>query len=359
MQPILMTLALVAAAGFFAWTANRRWAQLFSGASEPRFTLADAKSLAAALPELIARLTDVAVYALGQRKMPQGRYRLAGVAHMAIFGGFGVLGLNTILLWGRGYDEHFDLFGVFARGTLLGDGYSLAKELFAAAVVVGALVFVYYRVVAKSQRMTLGVEGLVILGIIISMMLSDFLYVGATLAREARIAGGSPAFHVWEPIGSVVAKLIYGLPNGWLRGLEHAGFWWHAGMVLFFGNLLPYSKHFHIITSLPNVFTRNQTPRGALPPERARPLVEGQSRSLHLHRVRPLQRQLPRLHHGQEALAEAPHARAPRSPQRRRGRAHRRRRRACEPGAHPRPRRRRRAALLAHHARRARGRLLP
>ncbi len=266
MQPILMTLALVAAAGFFAWTANRRWAQLFSGAPEPRFTLASATSVAAALPELVNRLVDVAVYALGQRRMPQGRYRAAGLAHIAIFGGFGVLTLNTILLWGRGYDEHFDLFGVFARGTFLGDGYSLLKELFAAAVVLGALVFVYLRVVARSQRMTLGVEGLVILGIIISMMLSDFLYVGAAIAREARIAGGSPAFHVWEPVGSIVAMALDTLPNAWLRGLEHAGFWWHSGMVLFFGNLLPYSKHFHIITSLPNVFTRNQTPRGALPP---------------------------------------------------------------------------------------------
>ena len=47
MQPILMTLALVAAAGFFAWTANRRWAQRFSGAPEPRFTLATATSVAA------------------------------------------------------------------------------------------------------------------------------------------------------------------------------------------------------------------------------------------------------------------------------------------------------------------------
>lgn len=257
MNPIAMTLALVAAAGFFAWTASRRWAQLFSGTSEPRFTLANG--------ELFERLKDVAIYAIGQRRMPQGRYALPGIAHVMVFFGFGVLSLNTVLLWGRGFDEHFDLFGLFARGTYLGDGYSLVKEVFGLAVIAGALVFVYLRVVARSQRMTLSAEGLIILGIIITMMLADFLYVGAMGAREARIAGVPPHFDLYEPVGSVVAIMIAGVSNAGLRCLEHTGFWWHSGMVLFFGNLLPYSKHFHIITALPNVFTRNRTPRGQLP----------------------------------------------------------------------------------------------
>ena len=261
MQPIVMTLALVAAAGFFAWTANRRWAQLFSGAAEPRFTLATAPTVG----ELFERVKDVVVYALGQKRMPQGRYRIAGLAHMAIFGGFSVLTLNTVVLWGRGFDPHFDLFGLVARGTLIGDGYSLVKELFAAAVLLGCAVFVYYRVIARNQRMTLGVEGLIILGIISTMMLADFLYVGAETAREARIAGVAPSFRLYEPISSLLAIALGKVSNGWLRGLEHSGFWWHSGMVLFFGNLLPYSKHFHIITSFPNAFTRNQTPRGQLP----------------------------------------------------------------------------------------------
>jgi Fe-S oxidoreductase len=36
--------------------------------------------------------------------------------------------------------------------------------------------------------------------------------------------------------------------------------------VLLFLNLLPHSKHFHIITAIPNVFTRDLTPRGRLQP---------------------------------------------------------------------------------------------
>ena len=46
--------------------------------------------------------------------------------------------------------------------------------------------------------------------------------------------------------------------------LQHAlgvlGFWLHLVIILTFGNFLPYGKHFHIITGLPNVYVR------ALPP---------------------------------------------------------------------------------------------
>src|SRR6185295_15696402 len=41
--------------------------------------------------------------------------------------------------------------------------------------------------------------------------------------------------------------------------------WWHSCWVLAFGNMLPFTKHFHIITAIPNVFTRNETPNGQLP----------------------------------------------------------------------------------------------
>jgi Fe-S oxidoreductase len=45
----------------------------------------------------------------------------------------------------------------------------------------------------------------------------------------------------------------------------HLGFWVHSTLVLVFANLLPHSKHFHIITAIPNVFTRDINPPGRLP----------------------------------------------------------------------------------------------
>ena len=256
MNPIAMTLLILGNALFFAWTANRRWAQLRLGHAEPSFHI---KGFA----DVAARVREVAVYALGQKKMPY--YRTPGVAHMMIFAGFGVLLLNTLVLWARGYDAQFDMFGLLR--TPVGHLYMAVKDVFAVLVVVGASVFVYYRVVRKEKRMTLSGEGLLILGIIIVMMLADMLYWGASLVRESGITGEAVRFHALEPAASVWALAIDALhpSDGTVRVLEHVGFWTHSTLVLVFGNILPYSKHFHIITSLPNVFTRSLEPVGKLP----------------------------------------------------------------------------------------------
>ena len=133
------------------------------------------------------------------------RYRLEGVAHIVIFAAFNVLLLNSVLLWGRGYDVRFDLWGLFTENTLRWRLYSAAKEVTAAFCVLGAGIFVYARTVRKLRRMTLGVEGLIILGIIITMMLADFLYVGA---RNALVhhPGSGVTWRWWEPVGSALSR---------------------------------------------------------------------------------------------------------------------------------------------------------
>jgi Fe-S oxidoreductase len=258
MNPIAMTVIFVVTLGAFAWSSVRRYRLLMVGAPDPRIHL-DGDSIA-------ERVKQVLVIALGQRKMPNNeRYRLAGVAHIFIFAGFQVLLLNTILLWGRAYDRSFDFFGLLAEDFIVGQAYSFAKEIVASLVVVGAGYFVYARIFQKPQRMTLGLEGLIILGIIITMMLSDFLYVGARHVLERRALGLEATFHLYEPVGSPLALALAGLSSSALTVLEHVGFWWHASWVLIFANLLPYSKHFHIITSLPNVFFQPLDPPGKLP----------------------------------------------------------------------------------------------
>ncbi len=258
MNPIAMTVIFVLTLGMFAWSAVRRYRLLMVGAPEPRVTL-DPDSL-------YQRFRQVLLIAGLQRKMPMNeRYRIAGLAHISIFAGFNILLLNTILLWGRAYDEHFDLFGILAEDGIFGQLYFFAKEVIALATVIGSFVFVYYRLGPKPPRMTFGFEGLLILGIIITMMLSDFLYVGARGVLEARVAGQEYGFRWFEPVGSPLGIALAGLSTSTLTVLEHAGFWWHASWVLIFLNLLPYSKHFHIITSAPNVFFQVLEPRGKLP----------------------------------------------------------------------------------------------
>ncbi len=258
MNPSAMTLLLLSSFAIFAWSFQRRWALLRTGTTEPRFSITP-------FPQLVARLRQTLIYGFGQRKMPY--YRTAGIAHLFIFSGFLVLLLRSVLLWGQGYDAGFDLWGILAKGTWLGDGYNVLKDVFAVLVILGAGVFVYYRTIAPQKRMSLSAEGLIILFIIITMMVADIVYDATRLLLEASKHEHPVQLYVLEPAGSIVALGLdqFHFSDTTLRVLHHVGFWWHASFVLFFLNLLPYSKHFHVITAIPNVFAASDLPRGMLP----------------------------------------------------------------------------------------------
>jgi Fe-S oxidoreductase len=281
MNPLLMSVFLVGLVGAFVMRARRRLALLRVG--KPTW-----ESRTDRVGERLAAVWDLA---FAQRKLRY--YWLAGVAHQLIFLGFGVLLLRTLVLWGRGFDPTFNLFVLGPEpvlGVPLGEIYGGIKDVFALLVLTGTSVFVYLRAVKREKRMTLSGEGLLILGIIATMMLADLLYDGATLVLASRFASEcqngaagaacesmatliaplgpphEPSFSIFEPGGSLVSVLVSGIPSGPLAWLAQAGFWTHSTLVLVFLNILPYSKHFHIITAIPNVFLEDLTPRGRLRP---------------------------------------------------------------------------------------------
>jgi Fe-S oxidoreductase len=281
MNPVLMALIIVSLSGAFAWSARRRWHLLRVG---------DA-TWESRTDRIGERLKAVWTFAFYQKKMRN--YLAAGLAHQLIFVGFMVLLLRTLILWGRGFDPRFNLFILGHEPVLglpLGDIYSSIKDVLAVLVIVGASVFVYFRAIKREKRMTLSGEGLLILGIIMTMMLADLLYDGCGIALRERFGNGvcdadaawcarvgtlvaplgaaqGAGYHPFpDPAGSLVAVLVSGLSVPVLVVLAHAGFWTHSTLVLVFLNILPYSKHFHIITAIPNVFLGDLTPRGRLRP---------------------------------------------------------------------------------------------
>jgi Fe-S oxidoreductase len=292
MNPTMMLTLLVSAWAAFAWSANRRWQLLKVGRSENR------------LDHIGKRLKVLYEYAIVQKKM--NYYPLAGIAHKLIFLGFVVLLLRSLMLWGRGFDPAFN-FGIFGESPVrlpllgevpLGYIYEFLKDVSASLVLFGVAVFLYYRLVRHEKRMSLHPEGLVILAIIATMMLADMVYDGASLALrqsfasfrcgaavgdmadvcdKARVvlahfpqpisAGEAAGYAIWpSPAGAFFGLLFSGMGPRELIFLAHTGFWTHSALVLVFLNLLPHSKHFHIITSLPNAFTADITPRGRLRP---------------------------------------------------------------------------------------------
>jgi Fe-S oxidoreductase len=291
MNPTAMLSILVAALCAFAWSANRRWQLMKVGRPTYR------------LDHLLERFVGTWRYAFKQEKMHY--YEPAGAAHKLIFIGFLVLLLRSLILWGRGFSPGYN-FWFFAPWQPLGPIYEFMKDASAILVLGGVGVFLYYRVINPQKRMTLHFEGILILMIIAAMMLADMTYDGAALqlvSHRAAFCGDSSgsggatweqchsiatilapyaatAPTTWEiypsPAGSFMSSMFAGWGPATLIFLAHAGFWTHSTLVLLFLNLLPHSKHFHIITAIPNVFTRDLTPRGRLAPmaESAEKLME-------------------------------------------------------------------------------------
>ncbi|RYG86706.1 (Fe-S)-binding protein, partial [bacterium] len=288
MNPVVMLALIVAAHAAFFWSAKRRWQLLNIGRSANRFDK---------IPE---RIAGVFRYAFWQEKMDY--YQPAGIAHKLIFAGFLVLLSRTLVLWGRGFSPSFNLF-VLQPWTPLGRVFEFAKDVAATGVLAGVSVFFYFRIVNPLKRMTMSAEAVLILGIISTMMLADMTYDGAALALHARQAylckAGSmvatagqcasiativsplgteihEGFNLGAPAGSFFAWMLHDRDPGTLIFLAYAGFWIHATLPLIFLNLLPHSKHFHVITGIPNVFFKDMEPAGRLRPmaENAEKLME-------------------------------------------------------------------------------------
>ena len=171
MGSVPMALLLTLSFGLFAYSIRRRWRLMMVGTSAGRFD------------QISLRVRLTWQYAIKQMRM--GRYPLAGMAHMMIFSGFGVLLLRSVILWGRGFDAEFS-FWLFGPEQMLGKVYGLAKDVFVLLVLTGTTVFFYYRVVKRSSRLTLNRDGIIVLVIITVMMVSDVLYDGAALEQRAR-----------------------------------------------------------------------------------------------------------------------------------------------------------------------------
>jgi Fe-S oxidoreductase len=244
MGSIFMAVAIVSAFGFFSWSAFRKFKLLKLGASEDRFD------------RIGERIKQMLVIAFFQTKMP--KYKVMGPIHMLIFWGFLVLLINTVILWGRGFDPTFDLF-IFGD-TLLGHTYHFIKDIVAALVLVAAGLALLNRVIIQPKRLTKSAEAGLILLIIITMMIADMLYWGNEMLKS-----GGGGFNAAAPFASIASMGLSALGPATANLIGIIGFWAHAMLVLIFLNLLPYGKHFHVVCAIPNVFFSNLGPAGRLP----------------------------------------------------------------------------------------------
>jgi Fe-S oxidoreductase len=245
MSIALTSVMLLVAGVFFAFTLARRGVPLLALRRESR------------VDHPAERLSSLLRYGFGQKRMVDPEERGPGILHVVVFAAFLVLALRTVTLFGIGFDHDFHL-PLLAPAAPLGRGYLFLKDVMALAALVAALAFLWRRLVTKPDRITLSWEGNLILGFIAGLMVTDLAFDGAAHALARR------SFDALAPGASLAAALLAPLPDAAVAAVGTAGFWLHLAIILVFLNFLPYGKHFHIITALPNVFFR------ALPPGSAR-----------------------------------------------------------------------------------------
>jgi len=226
-------LATLAAVGAVAWSLNRKLRLVLAGKGDVQ------------LDRWWERVKGLLVYAIGQKRMFQEP--VAGVMHALIFWGFLVFSVRTISMVVEGFTSGWEL--PFLH-TPVGFAYLLTKDVFAVLVLAGVAVAAWRRAVTKPARLELSLDAWVILAFIAVLMVTDLL------ADGARIAGGSPGPWAWTPISSLVGGWLEGSAAETLRMVYSSSWWAHLLALYAFANYLPYSKHFHVYTSLPNVLLR-------------------------------------------------------------------------------------------------------
>ncbi len=205
MNQLFFLLIAIAGLGTFTWLIARRIEPLRRAAPDPRFN------------DIPRRIQLVLKLWLAQWRQP--RYLFAGVLHIIVFFGFLALAARSTELV---------ILGILPNVSLhLGRWYEVTKDVAGAAVFAAVIVLAIRRAFFKPARYVgHTTEALLVLGMIGTLMASEFVY---------------------SRTNSIVAYTIHD--------------------ITFFTFLcfLPLGKHFHVITSLFNVFFMRLRPGNVKP----------------------------------------------------------------------------------------------
>ncbi len=230
--------------GIFTYIMARRIAPLVRANPDYRFDN---------IPE---RIKNLIVVWLGQIRQP--RYMLAGVLHIIIFAGFLILSIRSTSLVIIGVFDGFVLPGLDGS---LGAVYNFIKDYAATAVLVACIIAAYRRGIIKPGRYAVPekyghdhtAEAVFVLGIISTLMISESMFEASAIAYNHQTLGQS---HFLAPLSLVwiFSKILAFASLESLQSLHIIMYYVHDLTFFFFLCFLPLGKHFHVITSVFNVF---------------------------------------------------------------------------------------------------------
>ncbi len=200
------------------------------------------------------RISNVLIIAFAQSKLL--RDKVAGTIHFLIFWGFMLFLFAVLESIIQGFYSGF-------TWEFLGPFYSvitLVQDVFGLFVILAVISALFRRYIFKVPRLentkAAKLDATLILILILLVVVSMFGQNASLIAKH----GFTLAENEVRPISLIFSKIFFTQPED--ANLYYEIFWWlHIILVLGFMNFLPYSKHFHVITSIPNVFFHRLEPR--------------------------------------------------------------------------------------------------
>jgi Fe-S oxidoreductase len=247
---VVFIIVFLASFGFFAFSVNNLIKYLkVAKKKDDRFD------------NIPSRIGKVLKIAFGQSKLL--RDPVAGTLHFLIFWGFMLFifaVLETII---QGFYTPFSL-------SFLGPFYSLitlVQDVFAVVVVISILISLYRRFIIKVPRLDVDKHGKFDAAFILSLIM--LVCISMLGQNAAHIAQNNFIAHPWElrPISAFFSKIFFSGPSDSAQFFYELFWWMHIIVIFGFLNYLPYSKHLHVLTSIPNVFfSNNDSIRNTLKP---------------------------------------------------------------------------------------------
>ena len=251
-KQIIFAIALLVTIGVFSYTINRIVS--FFRFTRPAFPVKD----------FGRRISVMLSVAFGQTKI--FRKPVIGLFHALVFWGFCVIIFGSIEMVIDG------LTGNDRVLQFLGPIYSIlmaSGDLFALLVAIAIIIFLSRRLffhikrfegieMKKISHIDANIALSIILILMISLLTMNSGYVEYKSLMGEEIVG-------LYPIGKVLAGFFAGGPAESFRLMYEISWWTHILLIFVFANLLPYSKHFHVFMSVPNVFLSRLDPLGKLP----------------------------------------------------------------------------------------------
>lgn len=200
------------------------------------------------------RVGNVIKIAFGQSKLL--RDPVAGTVHFLIFWGFILFLFAVIEAIIQGFYSPFTF-------EFLGPIYSaitIIQDVFGVLVILAVIVALLRRYVFTIPRLQVDKSASLDATIILTLIM--IVVVSMLFQNMAGIAKNYFVLHSYEvrPVSEMLAPIFFDNPSAGAGAAYEVCWWIHILTIFGFMNLLPYSKHLHVFTSIPNTYFANLDP---------------------------------------------------------------------------------------------------